>query len=472
MMRAIIKSTSLAISFLVFSIATLQAEGSFSVVVNGAPCTVNSIIERDITVIGGGSSGTYSAIRLSDLGKTVALIEQNNRLGGHTETYHDPQSGKTIDIGVIYFHNKTVVKKYFERLNVSLGPADAFVGTIKKYVDFRTGAEVANYSAPDPSAAISRYLAQVLQYPFLEKGFELPYPVPADLLLPFGKFIEKYELQDMAGFIFRFAQGLGNLMAQPTIYVFKNIGISTLQSYATGFLASTLRDNSLLYEHATEELGPNVFMNTKVVFVERAIAGGVKVLIKTPAGLVLIKSQKLVVAIPPRLNNLAGWDLSKSEKSLFAQFGNSAYYTGLLRNTGIPDGISVTNVGDDTLYNLPVLPGVYNLGQSNAPGLMSVQFGSQTELSDTEARQAVISSVKSLEFAGKVPSEPELAVFASHIPFELTVPASAIASGFYKDLYALQGRRSTYYVGAAFHTHDSSLLWEFSESLLPKVIRV
>ena len=453
------------------SVATLQAEGSSSVVVNGVPCKVNSIIERDITVIGGGSSGTYSAIRLSDLGKTVALIEQKNRLGGHTETYHDPQTGETVDIGVIFYHNTSIVQNYFARLNVSLGLADTTTGNVMKYVDFRTGLEVANYSAPDITAAFNQYITQALRYPFLDKGFELPYPVPADLLLPLGEFIKKYNLEAMGSFLFWFAQGLGNLLDQPMLYVFKNTGASTLQSLGTGFVASTLSDNSLLYEHATKELGPSVFLSSKIVSVERSIAGGAKVLIKTPAGYVLIKSQKLVFSIPPKLKNLAGWDLSKSEKTLFAQFGNSAYYTGLLRNTGIPDGISVRNIGTDTLYNVPVIPGIYALTVTHVPGLHSVQFGSVTELSDEEVKRAIISSVKNIKFPGKEPSEPELAVFSSHIPFELTVPTKAIASGFYKDLYALQGQKSTYFVGAAFHTHDSSLLWEFAENLLPKIIQ-
>lgn len=65
---------------------------------------------------------------------------------------------------------------------------------------------------------------------------------------------------------------------------------------------------------------------------------------------------------------------------------------------------------------------------------------------------------------------PEFAAYESHTPFELTVPKEAIAGGFYKDLYALQGQRHTWYTGAAFHTHDSSLLWQFTEGLIPDIL--
>jgi hypothetical protein len=49
------------------------------------------------------------------------------------------------------------------------------------------------------------------------------------------------------------------------------------------------------------------------------------------------------------------------------------------------------------------------------------------------------------------------------------VPTGAIKAGFYRKLYALQGRNRTFYTGAAFHTHDSSLLWQFTEALLPRI---
>jgi NADPH-dependent glutamate synthase beta subunit-like oxidoreductase len=44
--------------------------------------TKGSFLERDVCIIGGGSSGTYAAVRLQQLGKSVALIEQKPRLGG------------------------------------------------------------------------------------------------------------------------------------------------------------------------------------------------------------------------------------------------------------------------------------------------------------------------------------------------------------------------------------------------------
>lgn len=47
------------------------------------------IIERDVAIIGGGSAGTYSAVRLKDKGKSVVVIEKDVILGGHTDTYSE-----------------------------------------------------------------------------------------------------------------------------------------------------------------------------------------------------------------------------------------------------------------------------------------------------------------------------------------------------------------------------------------------
>lgn len=142
--------------------------------------------------LGGGAGGTYSAIRLSDLGKSVAVLEQKDVLGGHTSTYTDPVTGNTIDYGVIIWHNLTLVKDYFARLNVSLMTADLTTTGADEYVDFRTGEVASNYTTTFSINSLAIYQQELPKYPYLELGYDLPYPVPSDLLLSFGDFIDKY----------------------------------------------------------------------------------------------------------------------------------------------------------------------------------------------------------------------------------------------------------------------------------------
>lgn len=113
-----------------FAALILLLEIILAVLPTASPLTINptdypasAIITRDICIIGGGSSGTYSAIRLSDSGKTVVVVEANNRLGGHTNTYTDPSTNETVDYGVVVFHNLTVVNDYFARFDIPLTTA-------------------------------------------------------------------------------------------------------------------------------------------------------------------------------------------------------------------------------------------------------------------------------------------------------------------------------------------------------------
>jgi hypothetical protein len=61
------------------------------------------VITRDVAVIGGGSTGTYAAVNLQNLGKSIVLVEKENVLGGHTNTYRDPATGITVDYGLQAF---------------------------------------------------------------------------------------------------------------------------------------------------------------------------------------------------------------------------------------------------------------------------------------------------------------------------------------------------------------------------------
>ena len=226
--------------------------------INTADYSSSNIIQRDVVVIGGGSSGTYAAIALKDKGKTVAVVEKQSVLGGHTNTYTDPTTKQTYDYGVIEFDNTTIVTEYFARFNIPLtsqsnAPA---TGLQDYYVDFRTGKNDTAYVPTNPATAFGAYAAQLEKYLFLNTpGWDLPDPVPADLLIPFGQFVTKYNLQDAVQTINGYAQGFGDILSIPSLYILKYFGLSVLQGAETAFLTTARHDNSELYEKARAELG-------------------------------------------------------------------------------------------------------------------------------------------------------------------------------------------------------------------------
>jgi hypothetical protein len=434
-----------------------------------------NVITRDVVVIGGGSTGSYAAIRLRDLGKSVVVVERQDRLGGHTHTYKDPVTGATADYGVAVWHDIQNVRIHLSRFNVPVERTRFLRGQVVT-TDFRTGQPVLtnNTGIRLNVTGMAAYSAQLRRFSYLDFGFDLPDPVPEDLLLPFGDFAKKYGLEEMVPMISRYTQGYGNILRQPTLYIVKIFGLNLVRDITTGsFLSTSAHDNSELYRKIQAKLGSDVLLNSHVVTARRDNASSyAELLVQTPKGLTRIQADKVVISIPPKLSNLAGFDLSEAERSLFGQFTNTAYYAGLLRNTGLGN-LTVDNLGSDTPYNLTPLPGAYDIGTTTIPDVSDFYYCAESELPEDQVKADVISAIKRLRAANTVPAsqlEPEFVAFAAHVPFALMVPAEAIRAGFYKDLYALQGQRRTYYTGAAFHTHDSSLLWDFTENLVSRIL--
>lgn len=425
----------------------------------------DSVIIRDVAVIGGGSGGVYTAIRAKDSKKSVVVIEKKDQLGGHTETYTDPATGYSINYGVVVWHDLPLVRKYFARLNVTLGKLD-FGAITNRYVDFATGKDTPGFPQ-NFSDGIAAYAAQLAKYPDLEAGFFLPDPVPEELLLPFADYVEKYPaLKPAVYYLFVSTQGLGDFLRLPTLYIFKNWGLDVLRNVQNGFLTASSGNNGELYRNAGAVLGQDVFLNSCVIATQRnAGAPYVKVVVETPSGLKLILAKKLVITIPPLPEKLRGFDLGSEELSLFKRFSSKGYYAGIVRDPGIPISL-ISNAAADTPYNVPRFPGFYGLTPTRVPGLIDFKYGSDNVLSDEQVKANVIADLERLHQVGTFNEtfEPEIFIYTNHSPFELNVPARDIADGFYKKLYALQGKRRTYYTGAAFQSHDSSLIWTYTEA--------
>jgi hypothetical protein len=134
-------------------------------------------IERDVAIVGGGSSGAHAAVRVKDSGKTVVVIEKAGELGGHVKTY-TAASGIRVNYGPSNFQPYPVVRDFFGRFNISLVRYEQpGVGDI--YADFATGKSVPNGTIPVPD--FTAYLEQVnkvsarVSTPFRRTDDKLPY---------------------------------------------------------------------------------------------------------------------------------------------------------------------------------------------------------------------------------------------------------------------------------------------------------
>ncbi|ORY17440.1 amine oxidase, flavin-containing superfamily [Clohesyomyces aquaticus] len=445
----------------------------------------NDIISRDVAIIGGGSAGTYSAISLKDKGKSSIIIEKKSRIGGHCETYIDPATGTPIDIGVITFSNTSVVRNYFGRFKIPLTKIGSFGGATNNY-DFRTGMEV-NVSSPEATqvgAAFAGYAEQVAKYPDLGNGMFLPNPVPEDLYMPFGDFIVKYSIQDVLQTLYIYNPGLGDILTVPTVEMMRMFNPTVLGSLANGFLTTQHHNNSELYTEAQIELlsDSSLLLNSEVLHVQRSDSDhGVKLVVNTPKGRKLVCAKKLIMAIPPHIDFLTPLDLTKQEKEIFSKLVGAGYYASILKNTGLPDSVSfVANHVQNTPYNLPPLPGTYNIVGTGVPGLHTVYCGTplgskSAPLSDDDVKADIIASIQKIqkENPGKFNrTTPEFVVYSSHAPFYLQARPEDTKNGFYKKMYALQGVKNTFWTGGTWKAQDSSEIWRFTEeTVLPQLLK-
>lgn len=425
------------------------------------------IIVRDIAIVGGGATGTYAAIRLQeDFNKSIVVVEREKTLGGHTYTYRDPISSSTIELGVIAFHDLPVVHNYFSRFDIPLTKM-IFDFSVPN-VDFQTGRPV---NVPASLDATERTFAewnrQLMRFPSLDLGYDFHLPVSDDLSRPFGQFAQTYNLTSIISFIWALDQGIGDLLGLPTLYVMKSLGPQMLRSLSTAFLTTRRQNNHEIYDKALTLLQSthSVLLSSSIVEMERDSPGPYgHVIVATPSGHKLIRAKQFLFTIPPQLDSLSGFDLNHEETRLFSCFEHMDYFTGILQNTPIPNGTALSNrvANPSTLY-LPRLPTTYTLGPTQAESsLTNVKFGSNISLTSEVVQNQILADAGRL-LPGK---SGEFRVFIKHGPYALRVSSELIRSGFYQDLNHLQDRRRSFWTGAAWHTHDSSLLWNFTETII------
>ncbi|KAM7194025.1 FAD/NAD(P)-binding domain containing protein [Naviculisporaceae sp. PSN 640] len=461
----------------------------------------SAIRTSDVVIIGGGSSGTYAAVALKRARHSITLIEKDSRLGGHTDTFKDPATGATFDYGVVALLNRTTVTDYFAFFNEGLTTFQQNNPAVTlNYVDLNGNGQIINplpASIPwsDPNAVFAGILGynnEISKYPFLSNGYDLPNPVPPDLLLPFGDFLAKYNLGGVAQIVYSISQGMGNILSLPTLYLFKVLPQTTINAFiglapppitSATFNIQALYDKALAYlsSTATPPAGVGssaVYLNSNVIAIDRSNPlNRVLVVAHTPSGPRLVIAKKLLIAVQPKLNTLKNelhLPLVPEETNIFKQFNNSYYWNFVLKNNDLPPDQSFGNADPSKAYGIPETPSSYGFRPAPIPQPGGGQinytlswYSSPHYMTDAQVKTAMLDTVEKVVTAnGLGTRKGEIVGFNNHNPFWLTVPTEAIANGFYGQLNALQGKRNTWWTGATFVAHDSSAIWEWSETTL------
>lgn len=252
----------------------------------------------------------------------------------------------------------------------------------------------------------------------------------------------------------------------------KMVDPTYLHEISGGSLVTTKNKNSEIYIKALAKLGDSVLTHSTVTAARRPRNGPVSLAVKTRAGSKLIQASKLLITIAPTLELMKPFDLSPDERNLFSQWGYMGYYTLLLNNTSLPSGFQWINANNSAAtYHIPQQPSAAQITSTAIPDVFYVWYRSPTDMKRKNVEKATSEAIQKLQKAQNLPlTTPHILKFKTHTPFKLGVSAEAINNGFYSRLYALQGKRNTWYTGAAFIAQNSGLIWNFTQGLLPQIV--
>ncbi|KAK0386399.1 hypothetical protein NLU13_6236 [Sarocladium strictum] len=449
-----------------------------------------NVIEKDIVIVGGGASGAYAAFRLrEDFGKTVALIEKQKILGGHVDSWTD-ETGRTYDHGVVTFIDAGNATAFMERLGLELGNFPRATVT-EEYFDFTSG-EAVDFQPrpfPDQLAALEEFRVQAEKFePIIQAPgyFNFPEPgeIPEELLMPFGEWLEKYNLQIAAPFIFSSTGlGVGNMTREMTLYALQAFGASMARSTLGtqgSFVPATLR-NQDIYDAIGKRLGDDVYYQTTVVDSKRSV-DGVKVLIRdsVTGEITHIAAQRLLISIPPTSKNTAAFDLDENEETVLGKLYYNNEYTGLINNANLAANWSYFNLPAAAAPdNYLILPGAPFLTRIDAMGngtIFRMTFVGDTNTSAGEAKAMMQMDFDRLIESGSIqaPDNGDSSLswvdFSVHDSMHARVSREEVESGFFQRFNALQGQRSTWWTGGAWAVNFQTHLWEYDDLIIPKML--
>ncbi|KAL8420793.1 hypothetical protein RB594_003557 [Gaeumannomyces avenae] len=445
-------------------------------------------IERDVVVIGGGAAGAHAAVWLRDHGKSVLVVEKASQLGGHTAFYNDPATGKKINVGVQAWMEYKDALGFPERMGVPTNGSMEFAALEYKYVDMKSGKEVPGWAPPADGArfpALQKYLDIIAQYEgIMMPGFE-NFPkageIPEDLLMPFGAFVAKYGIEaSVPGMWDATVQGLGDPMNVPTLFVVQASGLPMTRALLGQARAAVPPSGRLydLYDAVAAFLGENVLYSSTVASSKRTNDGVCLEVRGADGKSTNVKAKRLLVAMEPTPESTAALDLDQAETDVFSKIRFSTVYAGIIRHPALKAGNAYSNRSplpgstNYTVYPLAAQVGRMDWIKDTKDLFQFTAVGTGADTS--ESMKALIStSVGNLMATGVLAQETgdvEFVEFANHGKMHPHVSVDELRAGFMTKQVALQGRRSTWYTGAAFSAGFSTVVWEYNNVVLPKLI--
>lgn len=277
--------------------------------------------------------------------------------------------------------------------------------------------------------------------------------------------------------------GVGGLSEVLTLYVMQAFGAPITRELlnSTLFIPAT-GSNSLIYTRALALLRSDVLLKTRITASERS-AAGIKLTTHNPTtgARKLILARKLLITPPPSLNTLAPLSPDAHETRLLSTFTPTWNFIGIAHIPSLPENVSINHFSPEAVpsNHLAVRNWPWTLRlDSTGPvgsGLWRVLFATDFAISHQQAKATVASSVANLFqeggiYAGQADGEAEFRAFADHNSVLWRQEAGLLRQGLVGEIYALQGRRSTWFTGNLWSGDYTGNVWAFTEDLLPRLV--
>lgn len=199
----------------------------------------------------------------------------------------------------------------------------------------------------------------------------------------------------------------------------------------------------------------------------------------------MITAKRLLMAIPPTMENVAPLSLhfSSKEHDIFSKASYDGAFTGLVSHPSLPANTSIYNRDQNGLsQHTPGAVGVswflYIPGsREGSKGMHRVIVYGGSGLDETAAISALQEAFDNLVRGGIIKDAEatsgnlEILSLESHTPNSWNVSPEDIKQGYFTDLYSLQGKQNTWWTGGRGWAVDyTSFLWEYNNDLLPRII--
>ncbi len=411
-----------------------------------------------IAVVGAGPSGLTAADTLSQLGyENVTVFEKNDRVGG--KVYSVPNGDGTFsELGAFFATaDYTTVLGYADKYGI---PHAAF-GNAQNIVDNGQSQApqswlTSHYSTPQILAAVAAYapLTAEMDTILAEDGFAvLPALAPSsDYYLPFVEFAEKRGLTPITELVraLMVGFGYGYYETTPAIYYLKLLGwmvklnASLTQPIAQPPAYVFPTGYQSIWEAVASDL--NVKLSSTVTSIVRPSPDGAPVQI-TINGRDSYDFDDVIVSVP--LNRVGAFmALTPQENALFSQVQSETYDVSLFSASGLATG------------QVSYFYGVSSPSQINHAVALLGRGGATSEswqIVDPAATSSVVDATLASDVSAFGAQLGQITVQQSWDYFP-HVSTAALQGGFYYAVEALQGERSTYYVGGtlSFETVEHS----------------